>query len=180
MVSIIMWIILFVIYGFLAFVMISFAYGGISAAPWVPLWRRDIERIIVLADLKDGQILYDLGAGDGRIILAAAKTKAIRAIGFEVAILPYLIGWCKILLTKKTGSVDLQFRNFFKQNLGDADVICCFLTPPAMRKLEPKLDRELKTGAKIFSYAFPLPNWQPIVVDKPDPNRAKIYVYQKK
>lgn len=157
----------------------TFAYGGISAAPWVPLWKKDTKRMLELAQIKPGQKVVDLGAGDGRIIISAARDYGADATGYEFAILPYLWGLVRINLSGLRGQARLKYRNFFNQDLSYADVVCVFLTPAAMKKLKPKFDAELKPGTKILSYAFHLPGWQPVKTDKPNKNTMTIYLYQK-
>lgn len=173
MTVLILWLILtFVVLG-------TFALGGILAAPWVPLWKRDVRRMLDLAQVKPGEILYDLGAGDGRIIITAAKEYQASATGFEIAVLPYFLAYIKIILLGLRGQARLKYRNFFKEDLSQADVICVFLTPPAMEKLKPKFDKELKTGARIVSYAFDIKGWTKTKIDKPKEKSTAIYLYQK-
>jgi len=164
---------------FLFLMLGTFVLGGISAAPWVPLWRSDIRRMMKIAEVKPGEIVYDLGAGDGRIIIIAAAEFKAKATGFEIATLPYLLGYTKIILKGLRGKAKLKYANFFSQDLSKADVICMFLTPQAMKKLKPKLEKEIKPGCRIVSYAFSLPDWPPKVVDKPNSKKASIYLYQK-
>ena len=157
----------------------TFAYGGILAAPWVPLWQKDVRRMLNLAEVKPDEMVYDLGAGDARIITIAAKEFGAKAIGFEIALLPYLFGRIRIWVKGLKNKVSLKYLNFFKQNLSEADVICVFLTPQAMTKLKPKLEKEIKPGCRVVSYAFSLPNWPPKKIDKPNPQTTTIYLYQK-
>ena len=160
-------------------IMVTFALGGISAAPWVPLWQRDIRRMLRLAAVKPGELVIDLGAGDGRILVIAAKEFGARAIGCELAVLPYIVGCIKIRQRGLGGKAQLTYANFFNQPFGEADVICAFLTPGAMQKLKPKLERECKPGCRIVSYAFSIPGWQPTVTDKPNAKTTAIHLYRR-
>jgi tRNA A58 N-methylase Trm61 len=164
----------------LLFLMVfTFAWGGWSAAPWVPLWKKDIRRMLTLAKVKPGELVYDLGAGDGRMIIIAAKEFGAKAVGFEVACLPYFLAWVKISLLGLFGQARLVYKNFFLQDLSQADVIMVFLTPPAMEKLKPKFEKETKPSCRIVSYAFSIPGWQPTIKDKPDNKTGTVYVYQR-
>lgn len=156
----------------------TMAWAALSAAPFVPLWKKDVRRMLKLAAVKPDDVVYDLGAGDGRIVVAAAQKFGARAIGFEISILPFLLAWFKVLLAGQLGRVSIKPRNFYKEGLEGAQVVTCFLTPMAMRKLEPKFKRELKPGTRVVSYAFSLPSKKPDVVDKPSPKTTAIYLYR--
>lgn len=153
------------------------AWAGWRAAPFVPTRQRDVERMLRLAEVKPGELVYDLGAGDGRFLLAAARRGA-RAVGFEISILPFLIACLRLALGRATAA-RIELKDFFRQDLSAADVIVCFLTPAAMAKLGPKFSRELKPGARIVSYAFSLPGWTPAVKDKPTPQTMSVYLYRR-
>jgi len=160
-------------------ILFTFAWGGISAAPWVPLWKRDIRRMLRLANVKPNELVYDLGAGDGRILLCAAGEFQARAVGLELAVLPYTLGCIKLRLAGLAGKAKLRYANFFSHSVGDADVICVFLTPQAMQKLKPKFEAECKPGCRIVSFAFHVPGWQPTNIDKPNQKTTAIYLYQR-
>ncbi len=159
------------------FILISFAYAGLSAAPWVPLRSRDASRLLEVAEVKPGELVYDLGSGDGRILILAASKFGAKAEGFELSILPYLLSRLRIGLLGLGSKVQVHYRNFFKQNLSRAQIVTLFLTPAAMVKLSPKFRRELRPGTRIVSYAFALKDWQPVRIDKPDANTASVYLY---
>ena len=155
----------------LAFV-ISFAYAGIRAAPWVPLHARDVERVVTLMDLKGGEVVYDIGCGDGRILAAAAE-KGAQATGFEVSLLPYLLAQIRRLRGKK---FRVRFKDFWWQDLRQADVVFFFLMPKIFPKLKEKLERELKPGARVISYVWPIDGWEPTRVDRREGSPA-LYLY---
>lgn len=157
----------------------SYALGGWLAAPWVPLWKKDVYRMLDLAKIREGEIVCDLGAGDGRLLIVAAQNYGAKGLGFEISILPYLIGCFKIYIKGLNRRINFKFSNFFSQDISQADVICLFLTPAGMEKLKPKLEKETKKGVRILSFAFGVKGWQPTLVDDSVPKRAKIYLYQR-
>ena len=163
----------------MAVVLGTLAIAGISAAPWVPLWRKDIHRMMKIANVKPGDAVYDLGAGDGRMVVIAAQRYGADATGYEFAVLPYFLATTIIRLKGLRKKARIKYANFFKANLGEADVICTFLTPHAMKKLKPKFERELKPGARVVSYAFQIHGWEPTLVDKPNAKTTAIYFYQR-
>lgn len=153
------------------------AYAGLLAAPWVPVWKKDIERILKLADIKDNDLIYDLGSGDGRIVCAMANNSKARVVGYEISFMPYLWSKMNILFSRCSKRVEIRYGDFLKKDLSQANTIFCFLTPMAMEKLEPKFKKELKKGTKIISYAFSLPGWQALAIDKPDKKSNPIFYY---
>lgn len=155
----------------------TMAYAGILAAPWVPLRKKDVIRALSLAHLKSGEVLYDLGSGDGRIIIAAGRDYGVNATGYEIAFLPYLYSYVTILTMGLYGKVKVKYKNFFKEDLSRADVIVSFLLPKAMIKLKEKYMSELRPGTRIISCAWLIPGWTPDRIDRPSNNDIKIYLY---
>jgi len=154
------------------------AYAGLKAAPWVPAFKRDMPRIIKLAEIKEDDIVYDLGCGDGRVLIALANnTPAKRLVGFEISVLPYLWAKVRVMFLGLSDRIEIVFSDFLKHDLSQASVVFCFLTPMAMKKLAPKFSKELRSGTRILSYTFSLPDREKEVGDKPDPKRMTIYKY---
>lgn len=140
-------------------ILATFAYASVRGAPWVPTWRRDIERFLTLAQLQPGERFYDLGCGDGRLVRAAANAGAV-AIGFECSILPYIFAKLRIA---QRGHV--RYADFWNADLLDADVVYCFLTPKVYPKLQAKLERELRPGTRVILYVWPMAGWEVDAVD---------------
>ncbi len=172
---VIVWIIVLV---FVLVAAVTTAWAGWRAAPFVPTRTKDVERMLDLAELKDGEAVYDLGAGDGRLLIAATRRQPkVRAVGFELSVLFWLVGWLRIMLSRDRHRIQFRLQDFFHQSLAQADVVVCFLTPAAMRKLEPKFRQELRPGSRIISAVFPMPNWKPDLVDKPT-GRVSVFRYR--
>jgi len=107
-----------------------------------------------LADIQPDEWVYDLGCGDGRIAVIAARRYQARVVGIELN--PLLWLWCQLVITilglRKRVKVILG--NFFNQDLHGADVITCYLLPQAQKKLEDKLMRELRPGTRVVTNTF--------------------------
>jgi predicted RNA methylase len=124
-----------------------------------------VRHMLVLVELKPGEVFYDLGAGDGRAIIMAAKDFGARAVGIELR---------EDLVKKALGSVyeqGLQDRitivngDIFKVDLTSADVVFLYLTTSANEKIRPKLEAELKPGVRVVSHDYEIVGWKPLKVD---------------
>lgn len=168
-----MWLTIAIIIGFV--LVASAAWAGFKAAPWVPTWAKDFDRIRALADVQSIDTVFELGAGEGRLLKVFSATNAKKIIGYELSLLPFLIAWARF--RRAAPRVQVLCQNFFHADLHPATVLFCFLTPPAMRKLKIKFEAECLPGTRIISYAFSIPGWTPDRVDKPTPNAITIYRY---
>lgn len=151
-------------------------YGAFSAAPWLPTKKRDVARMIALADLKPGDCVYDLGCGDGRLVFAAAK-KGAETIGIEVFILPYLYASVKSLFNKRT---KILYGDMFNYDLSRADVVFVFLLKKSYKRLAEKLKKELRPGTRVVASCWDITELKDKLVkeDKPSDQDLPIYLYQ--
>lgn len=130
-------------------------------APYVPTPHKVVSKMISMADLQGNEVIYDLGAGDGRLLIAAKKKHPdITAKGFELSPPVYLAALIRIRQSKQ--DVSMQMKNFFPQDVSDADCVFLYLMPGAMKTLAKKFEKELKPGTKIVSHAFVFPDRKPI------------------
>jgi ribosomal protein L11 methylase PrmA len=153
----------------LAFVLPAPAYSQAQKRPasqqpdviFVPTPQDVVDDMLRLADVKKGDILYDLGSGDGRIPITAARKYGIRATGIDID--PERIREANEN-AKKAGVTHLvQFRqeDLFKADFREATVITLYLLPDLNVKLRPKLWEELKPGTRIVSHQFEMGTWKP-------------------
>lgn len=131
----------------------------ISGSPFVPSNRRTLDLMLEKAHLKKGTLVYDLGCGDGRLLIRAEKKYSIQGIGYENAPIAFLIGLLNKIIHRS--HVSLRFKNFFKSSLKDADFIFLYLGPEVQVKLAPKLKKECRHGTLIISNTFHLPGFKP-------------------
>jgi SAM-dependent methyltransferase len=148
-------------------------YSLVRGIGWVPTWKKDLDRFLKLADIKPDQVVYDLGCGDGVVVMAAAK-KGARAIGLEVSILPFLMAYARKFFSRSKAQI--KFRDFWLVDLREADVVYFFLIPRIYSRLKDKLEKELKPGTKVIAYVWPIDGWQATVIDKPE-GRPAMYLY---
>jgi predicted O-methyltransferase YrrM len=120
-----------------------------------------VAEMLRMARIKPGDVLYDLGSGDGRIPIAAAKQYGIRAVGIEID--PKLITEAEENAQRANVSTLVSFRNddMFKTNLRDATVVTLYLSEKINVLLRPKLLRELRPGTRIVSHDFRMGTWKP-------------------
>lgn len=154
--------------------LVTFAAGGVSAAPWVPTLKKEREVILKQLPLKRGSIIYDLGCGDGVVLFSAAKQEpGIRAIGYEISLVPYLLGKIHSLFFKQ---VSIRYRNFFSAPIADADIVFCFLLAKCYPRLIKKLATELKPEALVVIEAWPFPGIEPLKTIEED-KTLPVYLY---
>ena len=153
------------------------AYAAVSGAPWVPTWKRDIERARKLLDLKAGEKFVELGCGDGRVVIALAGRTRLMGIGVELSAVQYLAALIRRVVTR-SWNVRFVFGNAFHYDLRDADAVYLFLMPDTYEKIRQKLETELKPGARVVTYVWPIPGWEPSLVDE-CAGASKLYLYQK-
>lgn len=159
----------------LIILLFSLAYAAGSGAPWVPTFRRDIERVRRMLDLRDGETFVELGCGDGRVVLGVTKGTLVRAVGVELSILQWVIAQVRRILAR-SGNTSFVLGNLFAYNLRDADAVYFFLIPETYEKLRPKLEAELKPGARVISFVWPIQGWTPVKIDVLE-GASKIYLY---
>jgi hypothetical protein len=130
-------------------------------APYVPTPMKVTKKMVKFADFKGDEVVYDLGAGDARLLIESKRSHpGITAHGFELSPPVYAVG--RFLIWKSGLAVNLQMKNLFKQDVSDADCIFLYLMPGAMKTLQKKFEKELKPGTKVISHAFTFPGRTPI------------------
>lgn len=151
----------------------------VNGAPFVPTPMKRVRKMVKLAKIKKGQKVYDLGCGDGRFVYVAANEYGAKATGIELSPLVYLYALIRKLFWRSKAKI--KFGNFKFFDLSDADVIFFYLLPDSLAKLQPALDKQLKSGTRIYSYAFKIPGWKLIKEEKKDTkaNEAPVFVYEK-
>jgi len=136
----------------------------LSIAPFVQTPLEVAKKMLELADLKAGERLYDMGCGDGRLIILAARD--IGAVSTGIELREDLVERAKTEAKRFNleGKVKVIQGNFFDVSIADADVVTLYLTSSANERLRPKLEAELKPGARIISHDFKIPGWKPVTV----------------
>lgn len=144
-------------------------------SPWSPWWRtsKRVARIMCrLAKVSSKDVVYDLGSGDGSAIIVASKEFGAKAVGIEIDFTRCFIAQLR-LRWEKVENVVVVKDNFHNQDLSKATVVFIYLVPRVLKKIVPKLLKELKPGTRIVSYVYTM-NLPVFAKD----TKEKIYVYK--
>ena len=151
---------LILIAGFLLLVMLTIGMHLWLGAPYVPTPMHIVKRMVALADLKPGTVVYDLGAGDARLLITAkTQTPEIAAIGYELVPTVWFLGKIRILLSRTR--ILWKMADVRTADFRDADCIFLYLLPGVLEQLLPLFDAQLKPGTRVISSVFPLAGREP-------------------
>jgi len=134
---------------------------GDLLSTYYPAPQDVVERMLDLGGLAPRQIHIDLGSGDGRIVVAAAQRGA-ESIGYEIDDDLVKLSRHKLERLQLTARAQILRRDMLDADFSRADLITVFLTPEALERLAWPLRHELRHGARIVAYKFPLPGWTPV------------------
>ncbi|HEU5464458.1 MAG TPA: class I SAM-dependent methyltransferase, partial [Candidatus Binatia bacterium] len=128
-------------------------------APFVPTPQEVVDRMLELAALKKDDVLYDLGSGDGRIVLTAARKYGIRAVGFEIS--PDLVKTSRQHIAEAglEHLAEIRQEDIRNVDLSPATVVTLYLYPGANLRLRPAIVRQLRPGSRVVSLQFTMGSW---------------------
>jgi len=154
--------------------------GAENLAPYIPTPQGIVERMLEAARVKPGDLVYDLGSGDGRVVITAAQKFGARAVGVELR-----ADLCRIASDRiKALGLDDRVRmiqgSALRVDLSSADVVTMFLLTSSNERMRPKLEMDLKPGSRVVSNQFPIKGWKPADVVKARAGSMEhtIYVYE--
>lgn len=155
-------------------------YRQKSLAPYVSSPQRVVDKMLELAGLKPGELLYDLGCGDGRVLITAVQKYRAKAVGVELS--PDVAKMARENIRKAgiENRVKVIEGNLLDVDVSPADVVVIYLLTQSNDLLRPKLERSLRPGARVISHDYKVPGWNPSDVEKAQAyGRAHtIYVYE--
>jgi len=148
-----------------------FAYVLMFGAPYLPTRRAQVNQALDLLALKKGELLIDLGSGDGAVLVEAAK-RGIKCIGYELNPFVFAVAYLRVWKYRKL--VKIKLKNFWKLPIpAETAGVFVFLLDKYMQKLDKKLQKEAPRGLKVISYTFLIPGKKP----KVSKNALSLYVY---
>jgi tRNA A58 N-methylase Trm61 len=130
--------------------------------PYVPTPQQVVDRMLDLAQVKEGDVVYDLGSGDGRIVVTAAKKYGVKAIGFEID--PERIKESAENI-KKAGVghlVEIRQQDIRTVDLSQASVLTMYLLPEVNLMIRPNIWKQMKPGSRVVSHDFDMGDWKPL------------------
>ncbi|HVL58478.1 MAG TPA: methyltransferase domain-containing protein [Burkholderiaceae bacterium] len=133
-----------------------------AASPYVPSPDSVVAEMLRMADVGPGDFVIDLGSGDGRIVLTAAKVYGARGVGVEIQ--DALIASSNEAARREHVADRARFmrQDLFETDLSPASVVTIYLVQETVNRLAPKLQRELRPGARVLSHDYPIEGWRPI------------------
>jgi SAM-dependent methyltransferase len=140
----------------------------LTGLPWIPTHRKRIHKALELSDLAPGEVFYDLGAGDGRVLVLAARHYGANAVGIELSPTHCLLAWLRVLLSGVSDRVSIRWGNFYKMDFKKADVVYAYLTPEHAIRLRSQLEKQLRPGARVVTISADVDGWEPTAFDAED------------
>jgi precorrin-6B methylase 2 len=153
----------------LLWILIPALYG----LPSIPTKPDRIRQALKLANLQPNETLYDLGAGDGRVLLIAAGEFGAKAVGIEVGPIQCAVIWLRAIASGFSDKIEIRWGNYLNTDLSAADVVFLYATSQEVLKLAPLLEKQLKPGARVVSISADFHEWEPSNFDEHD----LIFVY---
>ncbi|HEU4743837.1 MAG TPA: hypothetical protein VFS61_01330 [Anaerolineales bacterium] len=154
----------------LLWILIPALYG----LPPVSTKPERIRKALKLANLQPHETLYDLGAGDGRVLLIAARDFGAKAVGIEVGPIQCILIWLRAAASGFGHQIRVKWENFYRSDLQEADVVFLYATSTEVRKLAPHLEQQMKPGTRLVSISADFPEWEPSAFD----DRDLLFVYE--
>lgn len=146
-----------------------------DAAPYVPAPPEIAEAMLKVAGVGPGDVVYDLGSGDGRIVILAAQKFGATAVGVEIDADLVRESRDHARRVGVANRVSFVEEDLFQTDIRRASVVTMYLLPKTVDRLKPKLLAELKPGTRVVSFAFPISGWEPSKVE--EVNNRRIYMW---
>ena len=146
----------------LLWVIVPAMYG----LPSRPTHPDRIRKALHMANLKRDEALYDLGSGDGRVLIIAAREFGAKAVGIEVGPVQRLVSRVAARNNGVSERVRIEAGDFYKSDVRNADVVFIYATSTEVAKLASHLEKQMKPGSRVVSISADFPEWEPTGFDK--------------
>jgi len=150
-----------------------------SLAPYVVSPQSIVERMLEMADLRPGETVFDLGSGDGRVLITAVQRFHAKAVGVEISDTLVKASTERIQKNGLQSEARVIHGDLLKTDLSPADVVTIYLMTDSNELLRPNLEKYLHAGARVVSHEYAVPGWKPKEVEQtdPGPHAHAIYLY---
>ncbi len=156
---------------------------GKLIAPYFPTPESIVDKMLKLGELKAGETVFDLGSGDGRIVIDAARKYKAKAIGVELDDALFKQSMDRIRTLGLSSTASIIHGDLLKQDYSSADLLTVYLLPVATDLVTPLLEKQLKKGARIVAHDFQFASWKPektVDIDDDGEGRAhELYLYRR-
>ncbi len=164
----------------LAFFVLLFILGmlwifvpAIYGLPSVPTKQERIRKALQLVNLQPNEILYDLGAGDGRVLLIAAREFNAKTVGIEIGPVQCALIWLRAVASGFGNKIQVKWGNYLKADLSQVDVVFLYATSKEVLRVAAYLEKQMKPDSRLVSISADFPEWEPSAMD----DRELIFVY---
>ena len=168
---------LMLLFAFAMLVIISSAFLGflLTRVPFVPTYASDVKFFVDKLGISSKDIFYDLGSGNGKVVLMVEKLSGAKTKGFERTLWTHW--WAKLQKLLTHSHAEFSTQDFFKASWSEANIIYCYLYPPLMGRIQEKFKAEMKPGSIAVVRDFPFPN-MPHAEKYYLPKKHEIYIYR--
>ncbi|MFN7925334.1 MAG: methyltransferase domain-containing protein [Bryobacteraceae bacterium] len=149
-------------------------------APFVASPQNVVEKMLEAADVKPNENVYDLGSGDGRVLITAAQRFGAKAVGIEISAKEVKSSTERIKQLKLDDRIQVVEGDLLTADLSKADVVTIYLLTTSNEQIRPKLEKSLHAGARVVSHDYQIPGWTPKKVEKVEAHKRthQLYVYE--
>jgi len=147
-----------------------------NLAPTVGSPERAIDKMLEMANPKPGETLYDLGCGDGRILIAAAERYKVKGVGIEISKRLAETAAENVKKHRLQDEVKIIHGNFMQTDLSPANVVTLYLATTANDTLRPNLEHYLHPNTRVVSYDYPIPGWKPIETSETEGHQGAVHI----
>jgi precorrin-6B methylase 2 len=159
---------------FFAIILLWILIPALYGLPPVPTKPERIRSALEMARLQPDETLYDLGAGDGRVLFIAVRDFSAKAVGVEIGPVQCALIWLRAVASGLGEKIQVKWENYYKADLSKANVVFVYATSKEVLKLAPHLEQQMKRGARLVSISADFRDWEPSALDE----HELIFVYE--
>lgn len=150
-----------------------------NLAPYVPMPAGIVDRFLEVAAIKPGEMVYDLGCGDGRVLISAAQKFKAKAVGIELSAKLVKSATDMVQRLGLQNRIRIIHGDILDVDLSPADVVTLYLLTESNERLRPRFEKDLRPGARVVSYEFEVRGWKPNRVERVEAYHRShaIYIY---